>query len=385
MEDTPQIAQMQTYLFPFLASAIFLLLHLIVYRGLFYQLSNLKIIRNFLKLFTFLNFCGTVAYMFLRQFPLVPQWLYLLISISIGVVFSLFVSTIIYQFLNIFIHFITSKNKRTAYRNYLQRIVIVLSMIYIGYGIYNGESNPILKKISIPLANLSSPLKIVQLSDTHIGGLIEESRVKKMVELVNDQDPDLIVLTGDIVDTKLKNVLKAVDELKNLKATYGVYYVLGNHEYLHDIYNIIQKMKDLGFHVLINQNSLISKNGIPLINIAGNADLMGNRMGYLQPNIDKTFEGVQSNIPTILLSHQPKIIEKIKDKPVDIILSGHTHGGQIFPFSLAVLLQQPFLMGLHKIENDRYLYINQGTGFWGPPMRVGSHSEITLINLFPKP
>ncbi|WP_095333271.1 metallophosphoesterase [Helicobacter sp. 11S02596-1] len=384
MEDTPQIAQMQTFLFPFLASIVFLILHLIVYWGLFYRLSNSKTIRFFFKAFTTLNFGGTIAYMFVRQYPLLPEPLYLLLSISIGVVFSLFVAAVIYQFLGIFIRFVSSKNKRTTYRKYLQRSVIALSVIYIGYGIYNGNRTPVLKNISIPIANLSTPLKIVQLSDVHIGGLIEESRVKNIVQLVNEENPDIIVLTGDIVDTRLKNVARAVDELGNLRARYGVYYVLGNHEYLHDIDNIIEKMKELGFHVLINQNVLISQNGVPLINIAGNADLMGKRMGYLEPDLDKTFAGIESSVPTILLSHQPKIIEKLQNKPVDVILSGHTHGGQIFPFSLAVLLQQPYLMGLHKIGENRYVYINQGTGFWGPPMRVGTHSEISIIKLFPK-
>ncbi|PAF42517.1 metallophosphoesterase [Helicobacter sp. 11S02596-1] len=375
---------MQTFLFPFLASIVFLILHLIVYWGLFYRLSNSKTIRFFFKAFTTLNFGGTIAYMFVRQYPLLPEPLYLLLSISIGVVFSLFVAAVIYQFLGIFIRFVSSKNKRTTYRKYLQRSVIALSVIYIGYGIYNGNRTPVLKNISIPIANLSTPLKIVQLSDVHIGGLIEESRVKNIVQLVNEENPDIIVLTGDIVDTRLKNVARAVDELGNLRARYGVYYVLGNHEYLHDIDNIIEKMKELGFHVLINQNVLISQNGVPLINIAGNADLMGKRMGYLEPDLDKTFAGIESSVPTILLSHQPKIIEKLQNKPVDVILSGHTHGGQIFPFSLAVLLQQPYLMGLHKIGENRYVYINQGTGFWGPPMRVGTHSEISIIKLFPK-
>ncbi|PAF41357.1 hypothetical protein BKH45_07440 [Helicobacter sp. 11S03491-1] len=375
---------MQTHLFPFLISIVFLILHFVVYRGLFYQLSHSKIVKNCLKFLMIINFIGSVCYLFLKQYSSLPQWIYFLLSLSIGIIFSLFIATVVYQFLAFFIRFIIRKNRQIIYTRYLQELFILLSIFYIGYGIYNAQSILILKKISIYVANLTFPLKIVQLSDIHIGGLIQKDYVKKIVQITNEQNPDIIVLTGDIIDTKSSNVIQTVEELKNLKSSYGVYYVLGNHEYFYDIDNIVQKMENLGFHVLINQNITITQENKPLINIAGITDFMGNRLGYLRPNLQEALLNQNSHVPTILLSHQPKIIHQTQDKAIDIILSGHTHGGQIFPFGLAVLLQQPYLMGLHKLSSHQVLYVNQGTGFWGPPMRIGTHSEITLITLLPK-
>lgn len=286
---------------------------------------------------------------------------------------------IIYQILAILLRLFGGSN----YRMHLQKIVVAISIFYIVYGIYNGMASPILQRVSVPIVRLDSALKVIQLSDIHIGELVGASRAKEIVQLVNKENPDIIVLTGDIVDTQSKNVKDVIFELRNFKATYGTYYILGNHEYMHDIDNIIEKLKDLGFKVLINQNTLILKDDTPLINIAGVADFMGERVGYLQPDIAKTLEGIDSNVPTILLSHQPKIIERIGDNLVELVLAGHTHGGQIFPFNFAVLLQQPYVKGLHEIQKNRFLYINQGTGLWGPPMRVGTHSEITVVELIP--
>ncbi|PAF50872.1 hypothetical protein BKH44_06580 [Helicobacter sp. 13S00477-4] len=374
---------MQTYLFPFLASIIFLIFHLIIYRSLFAHLSDSKITKNIFKILTFLNFIATLIYMFSRHHILFPQWLFFILSISIGIAFIFFIATILYYFFTLFILFL-DKNKRKIYSLLLKKTIIVLTLFYIIYGIYNVQTPPILQKVSIPISNLKIPLKIIQLSDIHIGGLIGQKRVKQFVQIANAQNPDIIVLTGDIIDTNLNNAKNALKELANLKSKFGIYYVLGNHEYLYDTNNIIQYLKNIGFNTLINQNTLISIDNDPIINIAGVADLMGNRMGYLQPDFKKALEGIDKKIPTILLSHQPKIIKYLKEKSPDAILTGHTHGGQIFPFSLAVLLEQPYLMGLHQINSNSFLYINQGTGFWGPPMRIGTHSEITIINLVPK-
>lgn len=380
MENAPQTIQTLSHWFLFLALAVSLLLHLIVYRGLFYRFSNSKIIQNILKFLIFINFIGTVLYLFSKHYFFMPHWFYIVTASTIGIVFLLFVMTIVYQILAVFLRFFGG----ICYKAYLQKIMLVVSIFYIAYGVYNGMASPIVQKTSLPIARLDSALKVVLLSDIHIGELVGKRRIKEIVQLVNKENPDLIALTGDIIDTQSKNIQEIIFELKNFKATYGVYYVLGNHEYMHDIDNIIKELKDLNFKVLINQNIVILKDNIPLINIVGVADLMGERMGYLQPDIVKSFEGINNDVPTILLSHQPKIIERIKDNFVELVLAGHTHGGQIFPFNFAVLLQQPYIKGLHKIGENRFLYINQGTGLWGPPMRIGSRSEITIIELLPK-
>lgn len=377
MENT-HITHIHSY-FAIFSFLIALISHLIIYWGLFYKISDSKIIQNIFKILITLNAISIVCYVYFQEYPL-PIWLYTILSLSVGVGFVFFVFAIVYQVIILPFRFYCLKKGCKK----IQKIILILCVLYVAYGIYMGQTSPTYDTVNIAVKNLSTPLKIVQLSDIHISTLMTEEKVEKIVNKVNAQTPDIIVLTGDIVDTKTKFANKAIEALKNLKAKYGIYYVLGNHEYYHDTQNIIQKLKDIGFDVLINQNSVVEIDKKPILNIAGVADLMGNKMGFLKPDIEKTLEGINTNIPTILLSHQPKIINQTQDKPIDIILSGHTHGGQIFPFSLAVLLDQPFIKGLHKINHDQIVYINQGTNLWGPPMRIGTHYEITLINLIPQ-
>ncbi|MDO7253639.1 metallophosphoesterase [Helicobacter cappadocius] len=377
MENT-SVSHIHLY-FGLISLGVSLISHLIIYWGLFYKLNKSKIPQNILKFLIFLNAIAVVCYIYFQEYPL-PIWLYTLLSLSIGIGFIFLVFTLLYQLIILPLRFFSLKKLRKK----IQNIMVIACVLYTSYGIYIGQTSPIMDSVSISLKNLSTPLKVVQLSDVHISTLMTREKVKKIVDKVNAQNPDIIVLTGDIIDTQSRFAELAIEELKNLKATYGVYYVLGNHEYYHDINNIIKKLKDIGLNVLINQNILVQVDKKPILNIAGIADLMGDKVGFLKPNIDKTLQGINTNIPTLLLSHQPKIISQTQDKPIDLILSGHTHGGQIFPFSLAVLLDQPFIKGLHHITKNQTLYINQGTNLWGPPMRIGTHYEITIINLIPK-
>lgn len=376
--ENAHITHIHSYfaIFSFLAA---LISHLIIYWCLFYKISDSKILQNIFKTLIALNAISIVCYVYFQEYPL-PIWLYTILSLSVGIGFVFFVFALLCQVIILPFRFFSLKKGRKK----IQKTILIACILYISYGIYMGQTSPSYDTVNIAVKNLSTPLKIVQLSDVHISTLMTEDKVEKIVNKVNATNPDIIVLTGDIVDTKTKFANEAIDELKNLKANYGIYYVLGNHEYYHDTENIIQKLKDIGFKVLINENDTVKINDKPILNIAGVADLMGNKMGFLKPNIDKALEGIDTNIPTILLSHQPKIIEQTQDKPIDIILSGHTHGGQIFPFSLAVLLDQPFIKGLHKINHNQIIYINQGTNLWGPPMRIGTHYEITLIDLIPQ-
>lgn len=376
--ENAHITHIHSYfaIFSFLAA---LISHLIIYWCLFYKISDSKILQNIFKTLIALNAISIVCYVYFQEYPL-PIWLYTILSLSVGIGFVFFVFALLCQVIILPFRFFSLKKGRKK----IQKTILIACILYISYGIYMGQTSPIYDTVNIAVKNLSTPLKIVQLSDVHISTLMTEDKVEKIVDKVNATSPDIIVLTGDIVDTKTKFANEAIDELKNLKANYGIYYVLGNHEYYHDTENIIQKLKDIGFKVLINENDIVKINDKPILNIAGVADLMGNKMGFLKPDINKTLEGIDTNIPTILLSHQPKIIEQTQDKPIDIILSGHTHGGQIFPFSLAVLLDQPFIKGLHKINHNQIIYINQGTNLWGPPMRIGTHYEITLIDLIPQ-
>lgn len=407
MEGNVEAFQMQNYFFPLMAIAVFALLHFYIYKALLKSFATTTLFKAFWLVFIWLNFIGSGVYFsFLHKDPS-SQALFLLLSICVGVAFCLTIITVMYQICSLFIYAIKDKPKRTRMRYNLKRICGILSIVFIVIGLIGGAKEPVIYEVPFVVNGLKTPLKAVQLSDAHIGGLMDLSRVRKIVERVNALQPDIIFLTGDIIDSKLTLVEDAVNELKNLKAQYGVYYALGNHEYFHDLPNIITKVKDLGLHLLINQSKTININDAERIIIAGIADLVGTRKGLsaynLPPKLKETLEQARCThngaselsqcAPMILLSHQPKAIEEFleieKQHPdltqnVVLILSGHTHGGQIFPFSLLVLLQQPYLKGLAKINQNTSLYINQGTGYWGPPMRVLSENEITVFQFIPK-
>ena len=193
--------------------------------------------------------------------------------------------------------------------------------------------------------------------------------------MINEQKVDLVVITGDLIDAPIESVKSSVDELKKLDSKYGTYFILGNHEYFHEPLKTIEYIKSIGIRVLLNE-SLVIEN---LFNLVGVNDLFGNRIELLQPDIKKATANLNTTLPSLLLAHQPKYIENLEDFKPNLMLSGHTHGGQIWPFQYLVTLQQPYLKGLHEIGSNSYIYVNSGIGFWGPPMRLGSEAEITII------
>lgn len=380
MHDIPAFAQMQNALFPFMGGALFALLHFYIYKALLKSLSTKPTPRLVWKLFSLLNALACIAYLFLRNIP-TPQVLYFLLSLALGVCYLLTLAALLYQLCSLFILPLRTKSARSRWRHRSKLGVFALTLCIFAVGIYNGAQAPHIVRVNVELEGLSAPLKVAVLSDIHIGGLMESHKVGEIVTLTNELEADMIFLVGDIVDARLSDVEGAVDELGKLRAREGIFYVLGNHEYFHDIEHILDKMRALGFRVLLNQ-SYTNEN----LNIAGLADFMGWRVGKLEPNLAKALEHINPNLPTILLAHQPKVISLFSpNEPIDLVISGHTHGGQMFPLSLAMRLQQPFISGLHTLSNlhQSKVYVTQGAGFWGPPMRLGSQREITLITLTP--
>ena len=236
-----------------------------------------------------------------------------------------------------------------------------------------------LEIVDVKLNNLKQPYTIVQLSDVHIGGLIDKTFIKSLVDKVNVLNADVVVITGDLVDTKLKSAKDALDELKNIQAKYGTYFIVGNHEYFHGVKPIIDYVNSLGIKVLENENVYIGTKDKGFF-LCGVYDRYGETYGSYKPDIKKALHNTQTH-PTVVLAHQPKYIEEIETKGIDLMLCGHTHGGQIFPFNFLVKLQQPYVKGLHQHNEFTQIYINKGTGFWGPPMRLGASSEITILKL----
>ncbi len=381
MEDTPQFAQMNNLLFPFLGSLLFIVLHIIIYFLLVRNISTRRSLCRIYSIILWVNMAWTILYMFMRAFVVAPKWIFMLVSISVGVAFSFFIAALVAGIFNAI--FILLKRHHLSPR--IKRYILALCCLYSIYAIYHGLEDPKIQRLTMEIPKLQAPLKVIQLSDVHIGGLIDEEYVAKLVFLINQEEPDFIAITGDLVDTNLANAANSIELLSALRSKFGSYYVLGNHEYIHNVYDILEHIRAAGIKILQNQNLTIGDP--PLVNLAGSNDLMGNRMGFLQPDFEATLQHLNPNLPTILLAHQPKVINILEERllaKADVILTGHTHGGQIFPISLAVLLQQPYLKGLHKTKTGGYIYISEGAGFWGPPMRAFSDSEITLFEFLPK-
>ncbi|AXX93687.1 metallophosphoesterase [Malaciobacter molluscorum LMG 25693] len=361
---------------------VFALMSIYISKRFIKKLHFKKVYKNYLNYFLIINLIGVFCYFLFRRYPLIPNEIYFLLSIPIGIIFLLFSTTIIYDLTSLVVNKTVKDNSR---RDFLKK-TLDFSAVAIAAGInskaiYNAKHAQ-LEKVNIKLNKLKQKYNIVQISDIHIGGLIDKEFISSMVEKINSLNTDAIVITGDLVDTNLKFAKPALEELKHLNSKYGTYFIVGNHEYFHGVDKIISYVKTLNITVLENSNTYIGNknNGF---NLAGVYDRFGERFGSYKPDIKASLKNIDITSPTVLLAHQPKYIEEIDTTNIDLILSGHTHGGQIVPFNLLVKLQQPYIKGLHQHNKNTQIYVNKGTGFWGPPMRLGSSAEITYINLLP--
>lgn len=340
-----------------------------------------KKMKFFINVFLLFNLLGVIGYIFGRYYPFIPNWLYFLLSIPIGIIFLLFVATLFYDFFSLLINKVSMDEKRRSFfKKSLDISALVLATSVNAKAMYNAKTVE-LEKVDIKIKDLKRSYKIVQLSDIHIGGLIDKKFIASIVKRVNALKADIVVITGDLVDTNIKYAKGALDQLKNIDSKYGNYFIVGNHEYFHGVQSIIDYVNTIGFKTLENESVYIGEDKMGF-NLLGVYDLMGKRVDSYIPNIEKALKKCDDDSAKILLAHQPKYIEEIENKGIDLVLSGHTHGGQIFPFNFLVKLQQPYIKGLHQHNDTTQIYVNKGTGFWGPPMRLGASSEITLITLF---
>ncbi len=370
---------MHPLLFTLVLLSAFSLLSYYIYKRLIKHLDISQKAKKSLKIFLYFNLFGILLYALGRYYIDFSNWLYFLFSLPIGVLFLLFCTALFYDVLRLLLHHTPLEAKRRKFfKSTLDASSFVVASSLTARSIYEARE-VVLEKVNIKIPRLKKGYKILQLSDIHIGGLIDASFIKGIVERVNATKPDLVVITGDLVDIDVDKAHDTLQELKNLRSKYGTFFIVGNHEYFHNIEKIIQKVKELGIRVLENENVTIGENGEGF-NLAGVYDLFGYRALKYMPDINKALQGVDADSPTILLAHQPKFLEEVKEG-VDLVLSGHTHGGQLLPFKALVALQQPYISGLHQHTSKLQIYINKGTGFWGPPMRLGASAEITEISL----
>ena len=274
-------------------------------------------------------------------------------------------------------------DRRQFLLNSVNTGILASAGVFTGYGIAEAKQIPGVKEVPISIKGLPQDLdgfRIVQITDIHVSPTIKRNFVEGVVDVVNSLSADVVALTGDLVDGSVKRLAYDVDPLKQIRSTYGNFFVTGNHEYYSGALAWIEKVRALGFTVLLNENHLVT-HGLGRILLAGVTDYRAGRF-YRSHQSDplKALADAQPAHVKILLAHQPKNIFDAARAGFDLQISGHTHGGQFYPWNLFAGIAQPFVKGLHRHQNTQ-IYISGGTGYWGPPIRLGSPSEITLLKL----
>ncbi len=316
------------------------------------------------------------------RFKNFPTPLYAVSITFLGISFMLFCVALLYDIFYVALQkFPFDGSRREFFSKFLTYSTLSLTFLYILRGFWGGFKKPKITKINLHVKNLSTQFKIVQLSDVHIGRILKRDFLQDVVDKTNALKPDMVAITGDLVDMDLEDIKSELGALKELKSKYGTYYVAGNHEYYHGVKDILNHLESLGLHVLRNSSKIVNN-----INISGVYDIAAFRLNHpFKPDIKKALSQIDKNLPTVLLAHQPKYVEYLsEDTKVDLILSGHTHGGQIFPFGFLVKLVQPYLYGLYKHSKNTHIYVSSGAGYWGPAIRFLAPSEIVEITLKPK-
>ena len=221
---------------------------------------------------------------------------------------------------------------------------------------------------------------IVQISDIHVGPTIKAPKVRAIVERVNALGPDLVAITGDVVDGRVERLREHTQPLGELRARHGAWLVTGNHEYYSGAAQWLAEFERLGLRCLLDAHAVLTHEGARFV-LAGVTDPQGQAFEPAHRSDPfKALEGSPEGLPRILLAHQPRSSELAARAGFHLQLSGHTHGGQFWPWNHFVGLQQPFTAGLHRVEQLQ-VYVSRGTGYWGPPKRFGAPSEITRIRL----
>jgi len=256
-------------------------------------------------------------------------------------------------------------------------IVILFSIMVCAYAIYEGNKLPQVHEEFIYSDKINSNLRIIQLSDLHITRATSTTRLRQLVEQVNMLNPDVVVLTGDTIDDNVFLIEEQLNMLKEISAPYGTYSIMGNHEFYNDVYAAKRVLDSLGLKFLFNGGVHINNTNVF---IAGIPDL--NTM-FERVNFWRTLNPSKKEDFKVLLSHTPIIINSLSDGIVDLVLAGHTHGGQIFPFHWLVKQANDYLAGKYKV-NGIDMYVSRGAGAWGPQMRLFAPSDIVVINLLKK-
>ncbi|WP_067827457.1 metallophosphoesterase [Nocardia inohanensis] len=261
--------------------------------------------------------------------------------------------------------------------------VLAVTAVLVAWAVFEARRLPRVRTREVTIPGLGrglDGLRLVVVTDTHFAALDRQRWSERVVDLVNAQQPDIACHAGDLADGSVAARSAQVDPLGKVDAPLGRFYITGNHEYFGDAPGWIGHMSGLGWQTLRNQHEVVTRNGDSLV-IAGIDDPTGIALPGHGPDLPAALTGADPAHPIVLLAHQPRQVEDAVKAGVALQISGHTHGGQIWPFHYLVRLEQPVVAGLSRHGDRTQLYASRGTGFWGPQLRLFAPSEITVLIL----
>lgn len=267
----------------------------------------------------------------------------------------------------------------------------VLGLLATIVGFWNARRTAAVVRVDVPIANLPDALQgftVAQISDIHVGPTIKTEYLQRIVDRVNRLEADMVAITGDLVDGSVRELRHHVAPLAQLVSTHGTFFVTGNHEYYSGAHAWIDVLRGLGVQVLMNEHVVIHHNKDSqdperaVVVVAGVTDYSAHHFDESHRSDPQTAlaRAPALTLFRLLLAHQPRSAPAAAAAGYDLQLSGHTHGGQFWPWGYFVKFQQPFTAGLHKL-GSMWVYTSRGTGYWGPPKRFGAPSEITYLRL----
>jgi predicted MPP superfamily phosphohydrolase len=311
------------------------------------------------------------------------DWAAVIADIMLGVVWVMFVWAILGNVLRLILALAGVGDPTRA--RVVSAVVLLIALVLLLWGYAEAMRTSRVRRIDVTLPRLGAALdglRVVLLTDTHYGPIDRARWSRRVVDVVNSLDADVVAHTGDIADGEVSERRAQAAPLADVRAALARVYVTGNHEYFSGAQRWVEHMAALGWEALHNRHVLVERGGDRLI-IAGVDDRTAAGSGVPGHHADHeaALAGTDPDLPVLLLAHQPRQVAGAAAHGVDLQLSGHTHGGQMWPFHYLVRTDQPVLQGMSRHGERTQMYTSRGTGFWGPPFRIFAPSEITLLTL----